>query len=98
MYLEAMERPTETDEWVKRAKSWRVNHFSLTDTKGDVPALLRKVARLIRQLGDVEVMDLTYQLEPSYPFNTCTITVYWYAKKPGSRSGAGTKGKRSGES
>ena len=75
-----------------------LNHFSLADTKGDVPALLRKVARLIRQLGDVEVMDLTYHLEPSYPFNTCTITVYWYAKKPDSITRTGRKRRKSGES
>jgi hypothetical protein len=66
---------SEADDWVKKAQGWTVNNFSIADHRGNVPALLRKVARYISQLGDVEVMGLTYHFEAGYPRDTCTITV-----------------------
>jgi hypothetical protein len=64
-------------------ESWTIRHFSQSNPKGldegDVPALLRRVANTLEELGPVKVMDLvlhndelTAEAEDWY-----SITVYF---------------------
>lgn len=61
-------------------------HFSQSNPagpgQGDVPALLRRVADTVEGLGDVEVMDITFQSVPTADENDLTMTVY-YHRPPG---------------
>lgn len=51
----------------ERAPSWTIRHFSLANPAGDrqydVPALLRRVADTLEELGPVEVQDVVFRME-----------------------------------
>jgi hypothetical protein len=66
------------------AESSTIAHFSQSNSKGpeqgDVPALLRRVAASIEELGTAEVQDITFHSEDedggeSWPY----MTVYFHA-------------------
>jgi len=65
-------------------KSWTVRHFSLANPKGegqdDVPALLRRIAGTIEQLGDIEVQDITFSTEVTATGDWHSMTVYFHAE------------------
>jgi len=44
---------------------------------GDVPGLLRRVATSIEQLGDVQVLDVTFHSEPTGEEDDIRLTVYF---------------------
>lgn len=64
--------------------SWQVWHFSQSnpvgDGQGDVPALLRRVAASIEQLGDdVEVQDVVFHDEQDDERDSVpSMTVYFH--------------------
>jgi len=64
---------------------WSANHFSQANPKGpgqaDVPALLRRVAETIRDLGDIRVVDLVMHNEVTPEGNWPSIVVYYH--RPG---------------
>jgi hypothetical protein len=49
---------------------WKMFHFSLTNPagagQGDVPRLLRRLARSVKELGPMEVHDITYHVESDF--------------------------------
>ena len=64
---------------------YTMNHFSqgnpAGEEQGDVPALLRRVADSITELGDVKVHDITFHTELLDGEDAVTMTVY-YADEP----------------
>lgn len=69
-----------------REQPWTIYHFSQGNEKGegqgDVPALLRRVAKTIEELGDVTVQDMTFGTEITEDGPWHHMTVYYDAKKP----------------
>jgi hypothetical protein len=64
---------------------WIARHFSQANPAGpdqaDVPALLRRVAGTIEELGEVEILDLVLHEEITPDGDWPSITVY-YAPAP----------------
>jgi hypothetical protein len=64
---------------------WSVLHFSQSNPagsgQGDVPALLRRVAETVEELGDVTVQDITFHAEPTAEEDEVSMTVY-YLQQP----------------
>jgi hypothetical protein len=62
-------------------EDWTVNHFSQANPEGsgqgDVPALLRRVADSIEELGVIEVMDLTLSNDVTENGDWWSATVYF---------------------
>lgn len=65
------------------ARSWTVRHFSQANPRGkgqgDVPALMRRVAGDIEQLGPVEVQDIVFSTEITEEGGWPSLTVYFHA-------------------
>jgi hypothetical protein len=63
------------------ASSWSVRHFSQANPQGpgqdDVPALLRRVADSIEQLGPVDVQDIVFHDEITADGEWYSMTVYF---------------------
>jgi hypothetical protein len=63
-------------------ESWTVRHFSQANPKGagqgDAPALLRRVAETIEQLGDVDVQDIAFHNEVNEDGDWYSMTVYFH--------------------
>jgi hypothetical protein len=62
--------------------SWTVEHFSQANPIGegqcDVPALLRRVADAIEDLGDVSVQDLVLHTDVTGDGDWPSLTVYFH--------------------
>jgi hypothetical protein len=60
---------------------WSVFHFSLAGPigpdQGDVAALLERLADALRELGDVTVQDITFEIEVNEDGNCPSFTVYY---------------------
>jgi hypothetical protein len=65
----------------KPSKKWTVRHFSQGNPVGpgqdDVPALLRRVAKTIERMGDVDIMDMTFGTEINEHGRLFRVTVYY---------------------
>ncbi|MFE9875213.1 hypothetical protein [Streptomyces sp. NPDC005784] len=63
-------------------ESWTIKHFSQANPEGtgqdDVPALLRRVADSIEDLGLVEVQDLVMHTEITADGYRPSLTVYYH--------------------
>ncbi|MDA0179237.1 hypothetical protein OJ997_02925 [Solirubrobacter phytolaccae] len=61
---------------------WTIHHFSQSNPvgpgQGFVPALLRRVADSIEELGDVDVQDITFSSEVTGEEDDLTMTVYYH--------------------
>lgn len=73
----------------KKAKNWICNNLAITEQSGDAAALLRKVADAIEQLGDIEILDVTYRRPADPPALELTVTVYFYFRSEPGESAAG---------
>jgi hypothetical protein len=66
---------------------WPARHFSLANPKGrrqgDLPRLLRSVAREIEGLGDVEVYDLVVHTDATSRGPWFSVTVYYASRDDG---------------
>lgn len=66
--------------------SWSIRHFSQANPKGpgqgDVPALLRRVADSIDELGSIEVQDLVLHNEVNEDGLWASLTVYFHPASP----------------
>jgi hypothetical protein len=62
----------------EEARNWKCNNLSITEHGGDAAALLRKAADAIEQLGDIEILDVTYRRPGDPPALELTVTVYFY--------------------
>jgi uncharacterized protein involved in high-affinity Fe2+ transport len=64
-------------------QSWSIRHFSQANPKGggqgDVPALLRRVADSIEELGSVDVQDVTFGTDVTEDGPWHSMTVYFHA-------------------
>ncbi|WP_067485569.1 hypothetical protein [Actinomadura hibisca] len=76
------------------ANSWPVRHFSQSNPKGpgqgDVPALLRRVADSIQELGPVVVQDLVMHEEITEDGPWVSLTIYFHPSEDPSDRGAGS--------
>jgi hypothetical protein len=64
-------------------ESWTVRHFSQTNPVGpgrdDVPALLRRIADTVQELGPVEVQDIVFHRDLDEDGEWCPLmTVYFH--------------------
>ncbi|KQO60022.1 hypothetical protein [Curtobacterium sp. Leaf261] len=61
---------------------WTISHFSqsnpIGEGQGSVPALLRRLADSIEELGDVDVQDITFASEVTDAEDDLTMTVYFH--------------------
>jgi hypothetical protein len=68
-------------------ESWTIRHFSLANPvgtdRGDVPALLRRVADHLETFGEVEVQDLVMGTEVTDDGLVHDITVYFNPRREG---------------
>jgi len=64
---------------------WSCFNFSLSNVsgsdQGNVPKLLRSLADHLEELGDVQVMDITFESQPTDAEDDLSFTVY-YQRKP----------------
>jgi len=64
---------------------YSIFHFSQSNPagtgQGGVAALLRRVATTLDELGDIQVMDVTFSSETTGEEDDLTMTVY-YERKP----------------
>ena len=79
----------------EQARNWTCQNLSITEHGGDAAALLRKIADAIEQLGDIEILDVTYRRPADPPALELTVTVYFYfrSEPPESAAGRSPKGK-----
>ena len=62
----------------EEARNWKCNNLAITEHGGNAAALLRKAADAIEQLGDIEILDVTYR-RPADPLALeLTVKVYFY--------------------
>jgi hypothetical protein len=68
------------------SSGWSAQHFSQANPAGlgqdDVPALLRRVADTIAELGKVERLDLVMHIEVTDDGNWPSITAYYTTDRP----------------
>jgi hypothetical protein len=62
----------------EKAKNWTCNNLAITDHGGDAAGLMRKVADAIEQLGDIEILDITYRRPTEPPLRELTVSLYFY--------------------
>jgi hypothetical protein len=68
---------TESTNWLQRVESWTSKQFSIAEPDADAVALLRKVADALEQLGNVEVLDITFSNQIEGPSVYSKMTVYF---------------------
>jgi hypothetical protein len=73
----------------EQARNWTCQNLSITEHSGDAAALLRKVADAVEQLGDIEILDITYRRPADPPALELTVTVYFYLRSESRESTAG---------
>lgn len=61
-----------------KAKNWKCHNLAITEKGGNAAALLRKVADTIEQLGDIEILDITYRRPTDPPALELTVSMYFY--------------------
>jgi hypothetical protein len=70
----------------ERRDDWTILNFSQSNPSGpgrrSVPALLRRVAQSIDELGDIVVQDITFHSEGTADEDDVMMTVYYYAQPP----------------
>lgn len=69
-------RPVSQDR-IARVKNWTCNQFAISDANADVPRLLRKVADAVEELGEIEILDVTFCLEVEGPNFEAKMAVYF---------------------
>lgn len=62
----------------EEARNWTCHNLAITEHGGDAAALLRKAADAIEQLGDIEILDITYRRPTDPPALELTVSVYFY--------------------
>lgn len=62
----------------EKARNWTCHNLAITEHSGDAAALLRKAADAIEQLGDIEILDITYRRPTDPPALELTVSVYFY--------------------
>jgi hypothetical protein len=75
----------------RMTSSWAIRHFSQANPvgteQGDVPALLRRVADSIEELGSVEIQDLVLHQEITDDGPWFSVTVYFHQAESGADTG-----------
>ena len=71
-----------TDE----TRAWSIETFSQANPRGpgqdDVPALLRRVADSLEELGPIEVMDLVLHNEVTEDGDWYDLAIYFHRREP----------------
>ena len=62
----------------EEVRNWTCHDLAITEHAGDAAALLRKAADAIEQLGDIEILDITYRRPADPPALELTVSVYFY--------------------
>jgi hypothetical protein len=62
---------------------WSCRVFSIADTDNNAPRLLRKVAEVLEELGDAEILDITYCVQTEGPSFESVATVYFFLAEDG---------------
>ena len=62
----------------QEARNWKCHNLAITEKHGDAAALLRRIADAIEQLGDIEILDITYRRPTDPPALELTVSLYFY--------------------
>lgn len=65
-----------SDAFAAQVRDWSCHHFSITESDGETSRLLRKVADAIDQLGNANILDITYSPAADPGFEQVSATVY----------------------
>jgi hypothetical protein len=76
----------------EKAENWTCNSLAITDHGGDAAGLLRKAADAIEQLGDIEILDITYRRPPAPPLVELMVSLYFYFRSEPSGQSASAGG------
>lgn len=71
------ERRAVSPEAIERARRWTCQQFAVSDPDADVPRLLRNVADAIEELGEIDILDVTFCLEVEAPETEAKMAVYF---------------------
>jgi len=74
--MEGQRRQASPEE-IALVKGWTCQQFAMSDAEADVPRLLRKVAGAIEDLGDIDILDVTFCLEVEGPHFEAKMAVYF---------------------
>jgi hypothetical protein len=66
------------NELREKARHWKCNNLSISDHRGDAAGLLRKIADAIDQLGDIQILGITYCRPTEPPALELTMSLYFY--------------------
>ena len=69
-------------DWLQRVNNWKVNHFSITEPNADAAKLLRTVAAALDELGDIQVVDITFSNQVEGPTIESKMNVYFLPNAP----------------
>lgn len=47
----------------KQVRNWRSNHFAISNAEGNISQLLRSVADALDEIGEAQVLDITFSLQ-----------------------------------
>ncbi len=64
-------------EAIERARGWTCHQFAVSDLEADVPRLLRRVADAIEELGEIDILDVTFCLELEGPEIEAKMAIYF---------------------
>jgi len=62
----------------EKARHWTCQNLAITGHDGDAAALLRKAASAIDELGEIEILDITFSRPTDPPALELTVSVYFY--------------------
>ena len=64
-------------DWRVQVRNWTVNHFTISDEEANTPRLLRKIADAIEELGNVEIMGVTWARDLEGPAEQTKMSVFF---------------------
>ena len=67
---------------IAQVRGWTCQQFAISDAEANVPRLLRKVADAIEELGEIEILDVTFCLEVEGPGVEAKMAVYLSFPEP----------------
>lgn len=76
MVSDERRRPV-SEERIDRMRGWTCQQFAINDAEANVPRLLRKVADAIEDLGDIDILDMTFCMEVEGPGFEAKMAVYF---------------------
>jgi hypothetical protein len=64
-------------DWRVQVRGWTANHFTISDHEANTPRLLRKIADAIEELGEIEILGVTWARELEGPTEQTKMSVFF---------------------